>query len=314
MALPRGETMGKFTYSLDRRSDLIKAGVRAADSRICEEDKIWSRYSHDKIDIGEEVAKVIRTLSKAMPLDNALRALSIGSSNEPQFRILETTFRGGLYLIDVDGNALDIVQERIHRQYADHVATIHGDYNKIFLSLKNTELFLKNKLGGKKVNLITLHHSLYYSHESDWMAVFKDLFKEILAPKGAIHAVLMASRSDDPHTTTWLYNHFIGKFFGCRNDQDLKEFELELRREPLFKNAQILLKTNKVRFYVDDFAKFMKVVWMILLYPNVHRYNSKQKEEITEFIYRKFWKKKEPLIQVQDHLVIYKGIGLKGLI
>lgn len=299
--------MGRSTCFSGRHSDLIESGVKAADSKICEEDKIWSRYSHDKIDIGEEVAKVIRVLSKALPLSKALRALSIGSSNEPQFRILETTFRGGLYLLDVDEDALDIVEERIRRQYTDHVVTMRGDYNKIFLNSENTGRFFKDKLGRKRVNLVTLHHSLYYSRESDWKTIFENIFQKILAPKGAIHAVLMASRSTDPNTTTWLYNHFTGKFFGCRNDQDLKRFKEELKGSAIFKNAQILLRTNRVRFYVDDFSKFMKVVWMILLYPDVHRYSLKQKEEITEFVYKNFWQKKNPLVQPQDHLSVYKS-------
>jgi len=45
---------------------------------------------------------------------------------------------------------------------------------------------------------------------------------------------------------------------------------------------------------------------MILLYPNVHDYTPEQKEEITEYIYKKFWLKKKPLIQQQDHLSLYK--------
>jgi len=46
----------------------------------------------------------------------------------------------------------------------------------------------------------------------------------------------------------------------------------------------------------------------------VHKYSLKQREEITEFVYKHFWIKKRPLIQSQDHLVAYKGIGFKGLI
>ena len=52
----------------------------------------------------------------------------------------------------------------------------------------------------------------------------------------------------------------------------------------------------------------MAVVWMILLYPNVHPYTLKQRQEITGFVYERLWKKKEPLVQAQDHLVVYKGI------
>ena len=88
----------------------------------------------------------------------------------------------------------------------------------------------------------------------------------------------------------------------------------ELRQKALFRNARIRSKTSYARFFVDDFEKFMAVVWMILLYPDVHQYTLKQRAEITEFVYRKFWKPKRPLVQPQDHLVIYRGLGPKGLI
>jgi hypothetical protein len=293
---------------------LIESGMNVAHTNICEQDKIWSRYSGDKVDIGEVVARLIRTLIKALPLNLHLRALSVGSSDEPQFRILATAFRGGLYLLDVNDCALSIVKERIRRQRTGHVVTIRGDYNKIFLSSKNSRTIFKHNLGGKRVHLITLHHSLYYCQERNWLKIFINLYRNFLTPQGAIHAVLMASESSNPFSTTSLYNHFAGKFFSVSNDQDLRIFKKELRREPVFKKTQVLLKTNKVHFYVDDFVKFMSVVWMILLYPEVHKYSLSQREEITEFIYKKLWSKKMPLIQEQDHLVIYKGINFKGLV
>jgi hypothetical protein len=58
----------------------------------------------------------------------------------------------------------------------------------------------------------------------------------------------------------------------------------------------------------------MAVVWMILLYPNVHQYTLKQREEITKYIYDNFWRRKRPLWQMQDHMVIYRGIKSRGLI
>ncbi|MGB2600732.1 MAG: class I SAM-dependent methyltransferase [Candidatus Omnitrophota bacterium] len=293
---------------------LIEQGVKIGDSKMYQEDKVWSCYSNDKVDIGEQLAKVIRTLSKAFDLSKALRALSIGSSDEPQFRILETAFRGGLYLFDVEEEALDIVKERVSRQNTDHVTTICDDYNKAFSSLSRTDSFLKQKLGEKKVNLITLHHSLYYCEEEKWHTIIQNLYKKILAGKGAMHIVLMSADGRDKDTTTWLYDHFVGKYFGRHNDQNLLEFKEELQRNSVFKNAQILSRTNRVRFFVNDFEKFMAVVWMILLYPNVYKYTKPQKEEITEFVYEEFWKKKKPLIQSQDHLVLYKGLDLKGLI
>ncbi len=44
-----------------RERRMIEAGIKVCDSGICEKDKIWSRYSHDKVDIGEELANVIGT-------------------------------------------------------------------------------------------------------------------------------------------------------------------------------------------------------------------------------------------------------------
>lgn len=296
------------------KAKLIEKGIRASDSKMYEEDKIWSRFSHDKVDIGEELAKIIRTLNKGLPLSKEMKAVSVGSSAEPQFRILETAFRAGLYLLDIDNEALDIVRERVRRQRTTHVATICGDYNRIFSDTESARAFLKDKLIGKKVELITLHHSLYYCVELDWEGIFGNLYRILIAPMGAMHAVLMASKSEDQYTTTWLYNHFADRFFACRNEQDLYKLRRKLKDNPFFEGAQILMKTRRVFFNVADFEKFMVVVWMILLYPNVHKYSFKQKEEITEFIYRKFWIHKRPLVQLQDHMVIYKGIRFKGLV
>lgn len=293
---------------------IIESGMNVAHTNICEQDKVWSRYSRDKVDIGEAVTRIMRTLIKALPLNLHLRALSVGSSDEPQFRILETAFRAGLYLLDVNACALSIVRERIKRQCTDHVITIKGDYNEIFLNSNNSKAFFKSKLKAKPVHLITLHHSLYYCKQRHWLEIFANLYRNFLARQGAIHAVLMASKSTNLFSTTGLYNHFAGKFFGAYNDQDLRIFKKQLQKESIFKKAQILLRTNSIHFYVGDFTKFMSVVWMILLYPDVHKYSLKQREEITEFIYKQFWKKKRPLLQEQDHLMIYKGIPFKGLV
>lgn len=292
----------------------IERGLKVAEAKIYHEDKIWSRYSNDKVDIGEELAKVTRTLAKALPLHKDMRALSIGSSAEPQFRILETAYRGGLYLLDKDKEALDVVKERVTRQYTGHVNLVKSDFTRNFLKVKETRRFLSGRLKREKVNLITLHHSLYYCDERNWLKLFENLYRHILSKMGAIHAVLMAAESASTYTTTWLYNHFVCEFFGCDNDQDLVRFSNILKKNGLFKNLQILAKTHKVKFFVDDFAKFMAVVWMILLYPDVHQYSLAQREKITEYIYKKFWSKKKPLIQEQEHLVVYRGIGFRGLI
>jgi len=285
---------------------LIERGIKISDSKMFRDDKIWAKYSRDKVDIGEKLASVIRVLHKEFPVNRPLRALSVGSSNEPQFRILEAVFRGGLYLLDIEKSALEVVNERIKRQSLDHVGTIVGDYTKIFSDMKCAGLFYKKILGGRRVELIALYHSMYYCQEPGWDGLFGNLYRRILAPKGAIHAVMMASKSGDEYTTSWLYGHFAGKYFGCHNDQDLWHFKGELEADPVFRKSRISIKRSRVSFFVDDFEEFMAVIWMIMLYPNVHRYTRAQKEEITGFVLRKFWLPKKPLVQEQDHLVVFR--------
>lgn len=293
---------------------LIKQGMEAGGDRIDVENNIWCSYSSDKINIAETLIRVIRTLNKEFTLSKKMRAISIGSGNEPQFRILETAFRGWLYLLDIEKEALDLVLDRVRRQFINHVTTILADMNKIFLKSKTADDFLMQKLGGKKLDCITLDHSMYYCETADWPVLYKNLYENILASKGAIHAVIMSSRCTNRHSTTWLYNHFVEKYFGQKNDQDLLALVAELRKNRIFSGAQILSKTSRVEFSVNNFDQFMAVVWMIMLYPEVHQYTEKQKEEITDFVYREFWKTKTPLLQEQDHLVIYRGIDLEGLI
>lgn len=293
---------------------IIESGIRVADSKVYEQDKVWSRFSRDKVDIGDRLVKIIRVLHKEFSLNRPLTALSIGSSNEPQFRLLEPVFRGGLYLLDIEKASLDIVNERIKRQSLDHIKTIVGDYNKIFSSSAAADLFLKNKLKNKKMNLIAAHHSLYYCAEQNWRELFDNLFNKVLSAQGAIHTVMMACADHDEYSTSSLYSHFACKFFGCHNDQDLFAFKKELKADKLFKNTQILLKRSCVEFFVDNFPEFMSVVWMIMLYPGVHKYTYKQKEEIAELVYKKFWLKRRPLLQYQDHMAIYRGIKIKGIL
>ena len=65
----------------------IREGVSTSRALMSQHDKIWARYSRDKVDIGETLARILRTLAEAVPLDRRLRALSVGSSTEPQFAI-----------------------------------------------------------------------------------------------------------------------------------------------------------------------------------------------------------------------------------
>jgi hypothetical protein len=297
----------------------MQFGLRAASGHMYQQDKIWSRYSNDKVDIAGTLTRVLRTLSKSLPLEQPLTALSIGSSNEPQFRILESACKGGLFLVDIEEAALDVVEERIHRQGTRHVKTIRGDYRQIFADHSATEHFRSQSLDGRRVSLITLHHSLYYCMQQTWHGMLTGLYHHLLeehpqpGPASALHAVLMSSRSDDPTSTTWLYNHFAMKFFGSHNDQDLLACANQLRTDPTLADAQILTKSSRVEFFVDDFERFMAVVWMILLHPNVHNFSEAQQREVIKYVYDNLWSRGLPLIQVQDHLIIYRGQGISGL-
>lgn len=305
----------------------LEMGHRAAQGAMYRQDKIWSRFSNDKVDIAHVLTAVLRTLHKALPLHEPLTALSIGSSNEPQFRILEAACRGGLFLLDIEQAALEVIAERTARQTTDHVRTLHDDYRQVLRDAAAVDAFRKGELGGQRLSLITLHHSLYYSAASFWHELLANLYQRLLTPLpttggsvdaagpvAAIHAVLMASRSDDRTTTTWLYNHFAEKFFDCRNEQNLLACGEQLRADPRFADAQVLTRTDRVEFFVDDFEQFMAVVWMILLHPTVHQYSRDQQQEVIEWVYENLWSRGQPLIQLQDHLVIYRGRGIAGLL
>jgi len=297
----------------------IEMGLRAADSPMVRQVKVWSRHSGDKVDIAGVLMGVLRRLHQALPPRRELRALSVGSSSEPQFRILEAACRDGLYLLDIEKAALDVIIDRIERQGSFHAKPIQGDYAALLGSPRAAANFRRDHLNDRPVHLVTLHHSLYYTTRQQWTPILQAIVNELLdrgrgsrgrgrgAHAGAIHAVLMASKSDDIATTTWLYNHFAGKFFGAHNDQDLKSFARELNRTGAMPGTEISCRDSRVYFFTEDFEQFMGVVWMILLHPNVHRFSFDQQREVTEFVYEKLWSKRAPLTQVQDHLVIMNG-------
>ena len=296
------------------RDDAIAAGIKAGDSLMQVQAEIWARYSSDKVDIGRVLTSVLRTLNKALPLSQPLRALSVGSSEEPQFRILNAAFAGGLYLLDIEQGALDVAEARMRRQSIGNVTTICGDYNSVFATPELTRAFVQDQLGDQRVDLILLQHSLYYADETTWPALVENLFRVVLSDVGAMHLVLMSPKAEDPDTTAWLYDQFIGKFYEETNTQDLLELKQELSANDAFAAAQLLSKTTDVQFWVDDFAQFMAVIWMIMLYPNVHDFDADQKQEIARHVFDHFWLPKKPLHQTQDHLVIYKGLDFPGLI
>jgi hypothetical protein len=124
----------------------------------------------------------------------------------------------------------------------------------------------------------------------------------------------MSTRVDDPLSAMWLYDRFARQFFGHRNDQDLQVCAAELREDPRLAEAQVLTKSTRIEFLVDDFEQYMAGVWMVLLHPNVHRFSEEQQREVIEWIYENLWSRGRPLVHTQDHLVIYRGRGVPGLI
>jgi hypothetical protein len=285
---------------------LIELGVRISDSRIDQQNEIWIEHSNDKFDVAASLAIVMRELLRDAPADRQLDAISIGSSEEPQLRVLEAFCRDRLYLYDIDPEALAALDEEIERLMLLGVYTVQGDYNEDFRDPDTAKGVLGSKLGGDPFDLITMHHSLYYSSTATWPDLIASLYGEVLAPGGAMHLALMSASSEEEGSTTWLYNRFTRKYFGNGTDQDLLRLGGQLRERPGFEKARISTSTHQVQFWIDDFEKFMAVIWMIMLYPHGHDYSLEQRREITAFVVEKFWRPKRRLVQVQDYLSIFK--------
>src|SRR5262245_18899435 len=105
--------------------------MRAAAAPMMRQDKIWSRYSNDKVDVGHGMVEAIRSLMRGMPSERHVAALSLGSSTEPHFRTLESMFRGGLWLVDVEHVALEQIREWLARQNIQNVHPVLGDYRAL---------------------------------------------------------------------------------------------------------------------------------------------------------------------------------------
>lgn len=290
-----------------QEADLIEAGLNASNSLLFQQNKIWARYSDEKADIAAELMNIMRRFGHALSADEPLRALSIGCADEPQFRLLEAGFRGGLCLYDKDQTALQVIKDRIDRQHIAHVQTVSGDYLTDFKDRQTAAASLATKLGGQRFDLITLHHSLYYSAPEQWPALVEALIQSVLSRDGIIHIVLMSPTDDRPGTTTALYNYFAGKFFGQKNGQNLLLLKRDLQDLDLPGETEFAFEPRQVRFFVDDFEKFMAVVWMIMLYPDTHNYTLEQQREIIAYVRDTFWRNRRPLVQVQDNLTIYRG-------
>lgn len=59
-------------------------------------------------------------------------------------------------------------------------------------------------------------------------------------------------------------------------------------------DAQVLTRSIRVEFFVDDFEQYMAGVWMVLLHPNVQRFSEDQQREVTEWIYENLWSRGLP--------------------
>lgn len=288
-------------------------GLRAGAAGIHAQDRTWATFSDDKVRIGESTNRVLRTVAASLSLRASIRALSVGSSSEPQFRLLEAWCDDGLYLLDVDHDALDVVRTRVERQRLEHVAALEADLTRALATPTAAARLRDRHLDGDRLNLVLFHHSLYYAPRARWDALIDATYTELLKPArggrptAAIHAVLKASRAGGPLSTTGLYDRFAGGFCGAVNDQDLAGFGRGLRRSTHFRTAQVAVRTGDVFFDTDDFEAFMGVVWMVLLYPQVHQYTQDQRVEITEWVYRHLWSQRRPLHQVNDYVAVYRG-------
>ena len=286
---------------------LIEQGLMAAEARIFQQNKIWARHTDEKPDVAASLMRVIRHLHRTMPMDRDLSALSIGSGDEPQFRLLDAVFRAGLTLYDIDEMALAAVRSRIERQRLGTVSLCTGDYTRDFRDPGMAAQTLEQKFSGSPFDLVTLHHCLYYSDVTDWPAITEAIYRSVLAPGGAMHMAMMSTRENRRGTTTWLYNHFARRFFNQEADQDLLGLQDILARHASFEDAQVTTETREVQFWVNNFERYMSVVWMILLYPDGHNYTIQQRVEITEFVIENFWRPRRPLIQSQDYLSVFKA-------
>ena len=296
------------------RADRIAAGRRAARAPIHRQDEVWSTHSSDKPDIGTKLMVVLRRLHKELSDRTTLRALSVGSSTEPQLPILEAACRAGVTLLDIDGDALAQVRTEVGTRHPgdperDGVTTVRADLNDVLADREAATAFRRTHLHGRYQHLVTFHHSLYYAPRPTWDALIDATCHALLTPTGAVHAVLMSATATESDTTTALYDRWAGEFFGARNEQDLDAFGRDLRRSAVLgDDVSVRTATSIVRFDHDDFEAFMEVIWMILLHPQVHRFTPKQLDEVTEAVYTDLWSRHRPLVQHQDHLMIERRV------
>jgi hypothetical protein len=289
-------------------TDWLAEAAAAAELPLHEQDRIWCELSGDKPDLGRGLARAVRRLHAALPEGEPLRALSIGSSTEPQRRILHAFCEGGVHLLDVDEEALAAAGRRLARQGIHGFETHAADY-RVALATGGAAAALRQRIGGR-VHLVLLHHSLYYAPAAEWPALLRNLWAEVLTPTGAVHAVMMAARSEDPSTTTWLYGHFAGRWFGHRNDQCLRAFARTAAADAALAGARVSLATSRVELRAERWRDLMAVVWMVLLHPHVHRFPPEAVAEVAAHVRERFHAPGRPLVQEQDHLTLFRGAPL----
>ncbi len=288
-------------------ADLIEAGLRSAEIGLDAQNRIWCEHSDEKLDDGRGLMSALRVLHRLVPVGKSLSGLSIGSSEAPQLPLMQAACQKHLLLYDIDRLALERLQERLQRQFLTHVTPVVGDYTLDFSDGAAARGTLREKLSERAMDLVILHHSLYYADFRSWPALVEALYQVVMAPRSILHAVMMSTTASEEHTTTALYNRFVGRYFGQSTDQDLVAFGASLRNRPGFETAVVGQATREVRFWADDFHDFMAPVWMIMLYPHVYSYTLEQRREITAYMLETFWRPRQPLIQVQDYLTLVKG-------
>lgn len=282
---------------------LMEAGLSSAGFAIDLQDEIWSMHSNDKIDIARQTGRVFADLFARLGARDDLRVMSLGCGIEPQLQVYQA-LAAQIFLIDIDQNAIGDIRQKARQRFCQNINAIQQDFSG-FLDPEFFATFCQ-KAVKKPLEAVFLHHSLYYLPQRDWHRLIGNIYTHLLCPGGSIHCVLMSSRCVDPQSTTWLYNHFAGRFCGHTNDQDLLAFEHELSALPACAGARMQTQTTRVQFKATDFSELMAVIWMILLYPQVHDYSDAQMREIVTHIYRRFFLPAVPLMQEQDHLVITK--------
>ncbi len=288
------------------RTDLLEEGLAAAEKDLREKVKIWEHYTDEKADVAKNLMRGVKIVLRQMSSGHAFRSLSIGSSEEPQLKLLHALSDGGLWLYDKDPEALSAVAHVVERHMLNEIHLEVGDYLDDFRTEASAKDTLSRKFGGVPFELITLHHSLYYCEPAIWPELVGNLKTHILNKPGVLHIALMSSSTDRPHTTTWLYNLFARKFLGVSNSQNLLDLPAQLQQNE--QDLSFSTRSSATRFRPTSFQELMAVVWMIMLYPDVHNFDLDQRTEIAEFVLDEFWLPRRDLIQIQDYLTAVKKI------